>query len=634
MAVTGHFLDQDLNLTSILLGILGIEGPHSGVALETHFLSILQQYDLEDFITSITTNNASSKSSMVNKIASTAATFNASTHAIGCMAHVLHLAAQDGLKALSKGVAPTTCEQEEPPGQMAIVNIINPPDGLSLRYDSIISCVAQLASYLWQSPQCREKFEATVKLIYDGPKPTNANTLLCHACQQYDVAPIEAAALAMTSKLTKSLTLLLRKTPVICASILDPRCKMKFFTTHDTTLAQFGTSANALAKIFEDKAQKQCTSVNNPLPEPEFNGKSGLFDEMYCARWLEGGTVKSEIQRFLAEPPEPKSTDILLFWKSHGGIFPHLSLMACKYLAIPATSGFLENPGSRSRLSRDLLRLGNFHIDHSAIFFRAFVRLQYFIPASCEGRIPMKMRYNTLFGNLPAPGFSSLLSDCASMLKSSVGHSNGSSSTFSSRLSSTLPVRPSLRSGLKPSSPLTNVSVIASSSALNLINSQQNHYIIPFLVGRKYRMMVDDQVTVPHIKDLRVGDLVQLTRITEVGSRNFTLRAIGNGTVGHAKMETMAPASSRFAKSSNPKTQAGETTRVTCLKPEIPHYLDEGLVNATAMVVEHTRGKMVTVIKKKRRKGYRKTIKNKPYYTRLRLCDIQLANPQAQIVDT
>ncbi|MBW0525914.1 hypothetical protein O181_065629 [Austropuccinia psidii MF-1] len=86
--------------------------------------------------------------SMVNGITSMAAISNASKHAIGCMAYVLHLDAQDGLKALSKGVAPTTFKQEEPPGPMSIVNILNPSDGLSLRYYSIISCVAQLASYL------------------------------------------------------------------------------------------------------------------------------------------------------------------------------------------------------------------------------------------------------------------------------------------------------------------------------------------------------------------------------------------------------------------------------------------------------------------------------------------------------
>ncbi|MBW0510215.1 hypothetical protein O181_049930 [Austropuccinia psidii MF-1] len=140
---------------------------------------------------------------------------------------------------------------------------------------------------------------------------------------------------------------------------------MKFFTAHDTTLAQFGTSANALAKSFEDKAQKQCTRVNNPPPEPESNGQSGLFDKMYSEKWLEGGTVESEIQRFLAEPPEPKSTYILLFWKSRGGSFPNLSLMACKYLVIPETSSPSERVFSCGRkiLTYQQASLSSTHVE-------------------------------------------------------------------------------------------------------------------------------------------------------------------------------------------------------------------------------------------------------------------------------
>ncbi|MBW0478852.1 hypothetical protein O181_018567 [Austropuccinia psidii MF-1] len=91
---------------------------------------------------------------MVNKIASTAATSNA----IGCMAHVLHLAAQDGLKALSKGVAPTNCKQEEPPGPMAI-------------HDELP---------IYGKAHNAEKFADTVKIIHDGPKTTNENILLRH----------------------------------------------------------------------------------------------------------------------------------------------------------------------------------------------------------------------------------------------------------------------------------------------------------------------------------------------------------------------------------------------------------------------------------------------------------------------
>jgi len=197
-------------------------------------------------------------------------------------------------------------------------------------------------------------------------------------------------------------------------------------------------------------------------------------------------------------------------------------------------------------------------------------------------------------------------------------------------------MRPTLKTGLKQSARGTKgLPTIASSEALGMLKSEENHYLVTFLVGKKYRLMVDDQVTVPHIKDLKVGDLIQLTRITEVGSRNFTLRAVGNGTVGHAKRETLPPAAEktvnfRAKKLGVSPEEIMRSARTVSLKPEIPHYLDTDLVHASAIVVEHTRGKMTTVIKKKRRKGYRKTIKNKPYYTKIRLCEIKIPTLEAE----
>ncbi|CAH7678549.1 expressed protein [Phakopsora pachyrhizi] len=203
-------------------------------------------------------------------------------------------------------------------------------------------------------------------------------------------------------------------------------------------------------------------------------------------------------------------------------------------------------------------------------------------------------------------------------------------SIASATSSTSLPIRPTLKSSsgtFKESLLNDNLSSISTSMALTKLRSQPNHYVISFLVGKRYRLTTNDLVTVPHIKDLRVGDLIKLTRLTEVGSRNFTIRAIGNGTVGHAALETKPPPSNqKFTntfKNSDDAEESPGLKRVICFKPEIPHYLDDGLVDATAIVVEHTRGKMSTVIKKKRRKGYRKTIKSKPYYTQIRLCEIK-----------
>jgi large subunit ribosomal protein L21 len=87
-------------------------------------------------------------------------------------------------------------------------------------------------------------------------------------------------------------------------------------------------------------------------------------------------------------------------------------------------------------------------------------------------------------------------------------------------------------------------------------------------------------LTVPHLRDVKVGDVLVLDEIHELGSREYTLR--GN--------------------------------------PVIP----PNTVKVAATVVEHTKGKMEFIFKKKRRKGYRKTIQHKQPYTRIRIGDIEI----------
>ncbi|MBW0542970.1 hypothetical protein O181_082685 [Austropuccinia psidii MF-1] len=170
------------------------------------------------------------------------------------------------------------------------------------------------------------------------------------ACAQYDVSPLGPAALAMTLKLTKYLKKLLIKNPVICATILDPCCKLKIFSTHEETLAQFGTSSLKLAVIFEEDARNNFTlSSSQTMEGVNHNVGTGLFEEMYPLSLPEGNTVEIKVQRYLAKPPEPKETDILIFWKSQGTVFLTLANMARKYLAIAATSSPSEQVFSSGR---------------------------------------------------------------------------------------------------------------------------------------------------------------------------------------------------------------------------------------------------------------------------------------------
>ncbi|MBW0511575.1 hypothetical protein O181_051290 [Austropuccinia psidii MF-1] len=104
----------------------------------------------------IPTDNSSINNQMVQEIEIISPTFKAETHAVGCMAHIIYLAAPDWLKALGHGVSAdieVNQKYAELIAPMAISNLINPPDGQNMRYDSIISCIAWLASYIKKSPQ-------------------------------------------------------------------------------------------------------------------------------------------------------------------------------------------------------------------------------------------------------------------------------------------------------------------------------------------------------------------------------------------------------------------------------------------------------------------------------------------------
>ena len=120
----------------------------------------------------------------------------------------------------------------------------------------------------------------------------------------------------------------------------------------------------------------------------------------------------------------------------------------------------------------------------------------------------------------------------------------------------------------------------STAAALQLIRSQPSQYVVASFAGRKYILTPRDMLTVPHLRDVKVGDVLALDEIHELGSREYTLR--GNPVI-------------------SPNT-----------------------VKVEATVVEHTKGKMEFIFKKKRRKGYRKTIQHKQPYTRIRIGDIEI----------
>ncbi|MBW0560752.1 hypothetical protein O181_100467, partial [Austropuccinia psidii MF-1] len=129
MAVTGHFINANLNLILVLFGLSEVEGDHSGALLAKHFLNIIQRYNISNQIVCITSDNASVNNQMCHEIQVMCPSFSASTQSIGCIAHTIHLEARDGLNSLSQ--VPTSFPESEVDylRPMAISNLVDPPYG-------------------------------------------------------------------------------------------------------------------------------------------------------------------------------------------------------------------------------------------------------------------------------------------------------------------------------------------------------------------------------------------------------------------------------------------------------------------------------------------------------------------------
>ncbi|ODN95841.1 hypothetical protein L198_04459 [Cryptococcus wingfieldii CBS 7118] len=180
---------------------------------------------------------------------------------------------------------------------------------------------------------------------------------------------------------------------------------------------------------------------------------------------------------------------------------------------------------------------------------------------------------------------------------------------------SALPPSGPSSSPLPPLLPAATPSPLPSStpSAFSLIQSQSTpstgRYIIARLHARNYLLHPRDILTLPTLKPMQApGTTLSLTKILEVGSREYAVRS---------------PAAEAKALKKGMSFVEKRTVEFPAISPE--------LVRCELTVLEHTKSPMERLLKKKRRKGYQKTIEHKQGWTRLRVGDILLGNSGGQI---
>lgn len=146
-----------------------------------------------------------------------------------------------------------------------------------------------------------------------------------------------------------------------------------------------------------------------------------------------------------------------------------------------------------------------------------------------------------------------------------------------------------------------------------------------------------DVFTIPRLRDVEVGDVIELERIHEVGSRDYTLRA--QDPMSTRKASGSSVLRSRFAlcgeealqEPGQPQLKESSSWATKLLPSGLAHVgavLPTSTVRARCVVVEHTKGALERILHFKKRKGYKKYVKHKQTYTRLRLEGIKFGDGQ------
>ncbi|KAJ2899860.1 hypothetical protein GGI21_002333 [Coemansia aciculifera] len=116
---------------------------------------------------------------------------------------------------------------------------------------------------------------------------------------------------------------------------------------------------------------------------------------------------------------------------------------------------------------------------------------------------------------------------------------------------------------------------------VNRLRDQQKYYATVVIKGRPFTVTQNDIIVMDRIKELELGDSLALNQVTELGSRDYTIKG----------------------------------------QP----FIDSSLFKVEATVIEHPDGKLFTVTKKKRRTAHQKITYHRNRHTMLRVSAIDVA---------
>ncbi|KNZ52130.1 uncharacterized protein VP01_3682g5 [Puccinia sorghi] len=175
MAVTAHGITPDWKMIDVLIFIPAVQGRHTGSNFGNILVDMLDDLELSKKPISITADNASSNSTLASRVEHRlGGIFEADNQLLGCMAHVINLTAQDGIRVFGADTGLVDHKEGEMTlSKMDISHLVDEPNQSNVNLASIVLRIHGLATYVCGSPQRRKGFEAVVNFLNSqSPMPS------------------------------------------------------------------------------------------------------------------------------------------------------------------------------------------------------------------------------------------------------------------------------------------------------------------------------------------------------------------------------------------------------------------------------------------------------------------------------
>jgi hypothetical protein len=375
--ITGYYISNNFELRNLLLNFEEIPHPHDSNAIFNVLKMTCIEYQIQNKIISVTTDNASNNVSGVkifkNWLIENNGIKQVNDFHLRCFAHVINLAVNDGILSITdsienfrllvsfiKNSSTRTQILKEKCIEMNI-NYVKPKKDIKTRWNStydMLERALKLKSVFkalfdqnidfndfrisekdWDLFQKLNNF---LKIFYEATNILSGSlySTICVNIPIYEMiikhlenneidksTIISERANKMLLKFKKNENEINNDLSKTCL-LLDPRLKLDYFENENIK----NTINNVFKNIYEMNYNKQSVVLTANYNETISNLRQSIFKRQKLNNETE------EIKRYLVAANEDESVDPFNWWKLNQNSYPNLCLMAAYFLCIPSTS--------------------------------------------------------------------------------------------------------------------------------------------------------------------------------------------------------------------------------------------------------------------------------------------------------